>query len=308
MRVGGRGASGDGKIPTDPAPVVQEVCAGAGIGEGHLGTDRTPDCIVIVLEIIVAACEWDPLFDLGRWHVVFIHRASHRVAVSAEDFGEAEAEIGGGQERVTPAIEDTACRVGAVVADHDLRGVKLLTGDIGVGLLDEQPGFGHAHDRNHCKRISHRSGTAHRCLADGGEDRPRADAVGAGGAVRCKIGRVEDSVHGDEGAAIAGDCVIWEELMNLSVIDVLDLAAQLVAQPNVSKRTRRGDIHKWSHRGRFNYPALLCGFGDGAGRIHREQAPRRADRGYNQPNGRAHRQFPCHTSCKPFHFWDFSFS
>ena len=258
MRVRGRGANGDGEIPTDPAPVIQEVCAGAGIGEGHLGTDLTPDCIVVVLEIIVAACEWDPLFDLSRWHVVLIHRASHRVAVAAEDFGEAVAEIGGGQERVTRAIEDTVCRVGTVVADHDMRRVKLLTDDIGVGLLDEQPGFGHAHDRNYCKRISRRSGAGHGCLADGGEHRSRADAVRAGRAVRGKIGCVEDAVHGDERAAIAGDGVIREELMNLSVIDVLDLAAQLVAQPNVSKRTCRGDIHKWSHGGRFNYPALLC--------------------------------------------------
>ena len=169
VRVCGRAASGDGEIPTDPGPVVQVVCAGAGIRERHLGTDRTPDNIELVLEIIVAACQWDELFDLIGWHVVCIHRATHRVAVAAEDFCETVAGIGPAQERVSRPIEDTACRVGTVVADHDLRRVILLADDIGVGLLDDQPRCGHVHDRNHFKRISRRSGAGHRCLADRGK-------------------------------------------------------------------------------------------------------------------------------------------
>ncbi len=54
----------------------------------------------------------------------------------AEDFCETVAGIGPAQERVNRPIEDTACRVGTVVADHDLRRVILLADDIGVGLLD----------------------------------------------------------------------------------------------------------------------------------------------------------------------------
>ncbi len=70
------------------------------------------------------------------------------------------------------------------------------------------------------------------------------------------------------------------ELIIRCVSDVLDLAAQIVAYPNVSKRTwRRGNIRRWS-----------------------SQAPRRAGRGYNQRNGRAHRQFRCHTCSEGFHF------
>ena len=136
-----------------------------------MGTDLTPDCIVLVLEIIVAACQWDPLYDLTGWHVVWIHRASHRVAVAAEEFCETIAGIGPAQERVSRPIEDTACRAGTGVADHDLRSVMLLADDIGVGLLDDQPRFGHAHDRNHFKRISRRSGAGHQCLADRGKRR-----------------------------------------------------------------------------------------------------------------------------------------
>ena len=56
-------------------------------------TDRTPKVIEEALEIIVAACRWDPLFDLTGWRVVLIHRATYRLAGVAEAFGEAEAEI-----------------------------------------------------------------------------------------------------------------------------------------------------------------------------------------------------------------------
>ncbi len=73
---------------------------------------------------------------LSGGDVVCIVRATHRVAVAAEDFCETVAGIGPAQERVSRPIEDTACRVGAVVADHDLRRVILPAGDIGVGLLD----------------------------------------------------------------------------------------------------------------------------------------------------------------------------
>ena len=52
-----------------------------------------------------------------------------------------------------------------------------------------------------------------------------------------KIGSVEDSAHGDERARIAGNYVWRVELIIRCVSDVLDLAAQIVAQPNVSKRT-----------------------------------------------------------------------
>ena len=43
--------------------------------------------------------------------------------------------------------------------------------------------------------------------------------------MRRKIRSVEDSVHGDESARVAGNCIVWVELMNRSVSDVLDLAA-----------------------------------------------------------------------------------
>ncbi len=123
------------KFQLIPAPLSRS-CAGAGIRERRLGTDRTPDNIELVLEIIVAACQWDQLFDLIGWRVVCIHRATHRLAVVAEDFCETVAGIGPAQERVNRPIEDTACRVGTVVADLDLRRVILLADDIGVGLLD----------------------------------------------------------------------------------------------------------------------------------------------------------------------------
>jgi hypothetical protein len=93
VRVCGRAASGDGKIPTDPGPIVQEVCTAAGIRERRLGTDRTPNVIEFVLIIIVAACQWDPLFNSIGWRVVRIHRATYRLAAAAEGFGEAEAGI-----------------------------------------------------------------------------------------------------------------------------------------------------------------------------------------------------------------------
>jgi hypothetical protein len=200
VRVRGRAASGDGEIPTDTGPVVQGRCAGAGIRERHFGTDRTPDHIELVLVIIVAACQCDELFDLIGWRVVCVVRATHRVAVAAEDFCETEAGIGPAQERVSRPIEDTACRDEAVVADLDLRRVILPAGDIGIGLLDDQPRCGHGHDRNHFKRISRRSGAGHGCLADGGERSIREGVVRGGIVVRGKIGRVEDSVHGDERA------------------------------------------------------------------------------------------------------------
>jgi hypothetical protein len=258
VRVRGRAASGDGEIPTDPGPVVQVVCAGAGIRERRLGTDRTPDCIVLVLEIIVAACQWDPLFDLTGWHVVCIHRASHRVAVAAEAFCETVAGIGPAQERVTRPIEDTACRAGTVIADHDLRRVMLLAVDIGVGLLDVQPSCGHVHDRNHFKRISRHSGAGHRCLTDRGKRSVGAKEESRRGiVVVSEIGSVEDSVHGDERPGIGWKYVWPVELIIRCVSDVLDLAAQLVAHPNVSKRTCRGDIRNWSHQGRFKCPMLL---------------------------------------------------
>jgi hypothetical protein len=111
--------------------------------------------------------------------------------------------------------------------------------------------------------------------------------------VRDKIGRVEDPVHGDERAAIAGNCVAREELMNRSVSDVLDLAAQLVAQPNVSKRTCREDIRKWSVRGRVRYRDIPCFVRDVAGIGHRDQAPRRANRACNQRNDCTRHQFRC---------------
>ena len=60
-----------------------------------------------------------------------------------------------------------------------------------------------------------------------------------------EIGSVEDSVHGDERPGIGWKYVWPVELIIRCVSDVLDLAAQLVAHPNVSKRT-------WSRR----YPQL----------------------------------------------------
>ena len=57
-----------------------------------------------------------------------------------------------------------------------------------------------------------------------------------------KIGRVENSAHGDERAGIAGNYVCPIELIIRCVSDVLDLAAQIVAYPDVSKRTCRGNI------------------------------------------------------------------
>ena len=72
--------------------------------------------------------------------------------------------------------------------------------------------------------------------------------------------------------------------MSRSVKNVLSLAAQISANPNVGKRTFRGNIGKW-----------------------RRQAPRRAGRGYNQRNGRAYRQSRGHTCSEGFHF-HFGFS
>ena len=34
---------------------------------------------------LLSACQWDELFDLTGWRVVCIHRATHRVAVAAEE-------------------------------------------------------------------------------------------------------------------------------------------------------------------------------------------------------------------------------
>jgi hypothetical protein len=93
VRVCGEAASGDGEIPTDPGAIVQEASAAARIRERRLGTDRSPKVIEFVLIVIVAACRWDPLFNLTGRRVVRIHRATHRLAGAAEDFGETEAEI-----------------------------------------------------------------------------------------------------------------------------------------------------------------------------------------------------------------------
>jgi len=65
---------------------------------------------------------------------------------------------------------------------------------------------------------------------------------------------------------------------------VLGLAAQIVAHPNVSKWTCRGNIRRLS-----------------------SQAPRRAGRGYNQRNHRAHYQFRYDSCSEGFHFFDFWF-
>jgi hypothetical protein len=90
--------------------------------------------------------------------------------------------------------------------------------------------------------------------------------------------------------------------MNRSVSDVLDLAAQLVAQPNVCKRACRGDIRKWSIRRRVRYCDIACCVRDGAGIARCEQAPCRARRAYNQRNGCSHRQFRSYSCSKPLHF------
>jgi len=250
VRVCGRTASGDGETPTDPGPIVLEVSTGAGVRERYFGTDRTPKVIEEVLVIIVAACQWDPLFDLTGRGVVRIHRATHRLAAIAEDFGEAEAGIRPRQERIPGAIEDTAGRGDTAIGNFDFRGVVLISNDVCIGLLDLERRRADDNDGNNFVWISSCARAGNRGLANRCEHRVRANAVRGGRAVRCKIGRVEDSVHSDERAAIAGNCVIREELMNRSVSDVLDLAAQLVAQPNVSKRTCRGDIRIWNRRGR----------------------------------------------------------
>ncbi len=73
------------KFQLIPAPLSSRVVEADGIRERRFGTDRTPDYIELVLEIIVAACQWDELFDLTGWRVVCIHSATHRLAVAAED-------------------------------------------------------------------------------------------------------------------------------------------------------------------------------------------------------------------------------
>ena len=46
-----------------------------------------------------------------------------------------------------------------------------------------------------------------------------------------------------------------EELIKRCVSDVLNLAAQIVAHPNVSKRTCRGNIRRWSRHQHHVAPA-----------------------------------------------------
>ena len=75
-----------------------------------------------------------------------------------------------------------------------------------------------------------------------------------------EIGSVEDSVHGDERPGIGWKYVWPVELIIRCVSDVLDLAAQIVAHPNVSKRTCRGDIRKWSHSSASGDLLFLVGF------------------------------------------------
>ena len=73
------------KFQLIPAPLSRLSVQAQVSGNGILETDRTPDHIELVLEIIVAACQCDELFDLTGWHVVCILRATHRVAVAAEE-------------------------------------------------------------------------------------------------------------------------------------------------------------------------------------------------------------------------------
>ena len=57
-----------------------------------------------------------------------------------------------------------------------------------------------------------------------------------------EIGSVEDSIHGDQRPGIGWKYVWPVELIIRCIIYVLDLAAQIVAYQNVSKRTCRDDI------------------------------------------------------------------
>jgi len=293
VRVCGGAASGDGEIPTDPGPIVQGFCAAAGIRERRVRTDRTPKVIEEALEIIVAAYRWDPLFDLTGGRVVLIHRATYRLAGVAEAFGETEAGIRPPQERIPGAIEDTAGRGETAISDLDFGVVVLISNNVRVGLLDYEPRRADGYKGHNFVWSNSCAQAGNRGLADRCEHRPLSDAVRGGRAVRVKIGRVEDSAHGDERAAIAGNCVTRVELMIRSVRDVLDLATQLVAQPDVAKRTCRGDICKWSVRGCVGYSDIPCRVRDGAGIAHRDQAPRGADRACNQRNGCTRHQFRC---------------
>jgi hypothetical protein len=108
VRVCGRATCRDGEIPTDPGAIVQWVCAGAHIRERCVGTDGTPDIVVVALEEIVAARQWDQLFNSIGGRIVLIDRASHRLARAAEALSKAVAEIRPRQERIPGAIEDTA--------------------------------------------------------------------------------------------------------------------------------------------------------------------------------------------------------
>jgi len=80
-----------------------------------------------------------------------------------------------------------------------------------------------------------------------------------------------------------------------SISDVLDLAAYLITYPNVSKRTGRRDVPKWSHGRRVSCRPLRR-IDNRLGITRCQQAPSCANRGCKQRQARAQDQF-----CFGFH-------
>jgi hypothetical protein len=252
-----------------------------------------PNLAVERFVVIIVARHGGPLFDSAGRRVIWILRATYSIAV-AGDLDEAVARIRALKEGIGGAKKYSACR-SATINNHNIRSVGFLADDIRIGLLNPKARRGDIHNGDNSKGISRCARARDRGLADRREHCPRTEVACCCSSVIIKIGRVERPVHGDERAAITRDCARGIELVGRSISDVLDLAAYLITYPNVSKRTSRRDIHKWSYGRRVNCRPLRRI--DNRVVVARcQQAPSCANRGCKQRQARAQDQF-----CFGFH-------
>ena len=295
MRISDRSAGRNAEVPTDAGTVILKSGAAAQVGECHLCTDPMPNLAIEGFVEIIVARQGDPLFDPAGRDVIWISRGTYRVAVAAEDLGEAVALIRALKEGIAGPIKYAARRAQTTISNHYIRLVGLVSDDIRIRLLNPKARRGDIHNGDDFKRISRCARARDRGLTDRREDGVGSEVACCCRSVISKIGRVERPAHGDERAAVPWNYARRIELVGRSISDVLDLAAYLITYPNVSKRTGRRDVPKWSHGRRVSCRPLRR-IDNRLGITRCQQAPSCANRGCKQCQARAQHQF-----CFGFH-------
>src|SRR5215510_8369549 len=104
-----------------------------------------PDLAIEGFVEIVAPRQRGPLFDSVGRYVIWINRATYSVAV-AEDLSEAVARIRALKVGVGGPKEYAASQTSAIISNHCIRSVGLVSDDIRIGLLNSKARRGDIHN------------------------------------------------------------------------------------------------------------------------------------------------------------------